>query len=316
MRFSDIARNLLTFTASIFRHPLPAYRGPSKREREDYIYKGQLYWQAQVSADMAEFDGPFISLSVVKSQPLRFVCELEVGGEDRDVTFRFKLPGLPKVAVAVGNVAGPLGLRTVAYDWAKRTAEKQKTYAHTLDPFEGRVTGVSFFEDMLTFSLWSNVNEFSTRAIKTWPWLDTGWRKSFFVWDLLFGEWERESRIVARTTSAVVMPEGDYACTVELRNVSRRRAYGWRAESWTEATVTFPEDQPLPIPGKGENDYDCGQDAIYSHTQSASSVSEAIEQARQSALETRRRYGGPNWRPETEDEPTVLANGESGLQPA
>lgn len=322
-------RNAAAFLWSLLKHPFPSYRGPSTREKSDYIYKGQLYWQGGVDAEMAEFDGPFVGLSLCWAPPLRFTCEFEVGGEVVDCTFRVKLPLLPKVAVTIGNVARPLGLRKAAHEWASRRAPLNFTYAHELDPFEGRVTGVSFFDDMLTFSLWSNVNSRSSGAFKTWPWLSSGWCKSFFVWDILFGAWELSERQLGCTTCSVMMPEDTYSCTVKLDYKERSRPRTWGVEKWVMAEVTFPEGKPLPIPGKGENSYDCEDDAIYSSSvkvegeaaeralagELAHAVIQAVSYVKTNALATRRKRAGPNWVPSwLRDEPEPQALSESAPQ--
>ena len=56
-------------------------------------------------------------------------------------------------------------------------------------------------------------------------------------------------------------------------------------------------EQGLPIPGKGENSWDCGDDAYYSIGTPAATAMEAVEYAADRVLETRRRYGGSSWAP-------------------
>lgn len=51
-------------------------------------------------------------------------------------------------------------------------------------------------------------------------------------------------------------------------------------------------DKPVPVPGKGESDYDCGDDAIYSISTGGQSVESAVAKMVESALRDRRRYGG------------------------
>lgn len=53
----------------------------------------------------------------------------------------------------------------------------------------------------------------------------------------------------------------------------------------------------IPIPGKGENSWDCDEDAIYGISTCAADLYEAVEKLRDSVNESRRRYGGAGWRP-------------------
>lgn len=53
----------------------------------------------------------------------------------------------------------------------------------------------------------------------------------------------------------------------------------------------------IPVPGKGENSWDCGEDAIYSISTGANDLYEATEKLRESVNRTRLQYGGAGWRP-------------------
>jgi hypothetical protein len=57
-------------------------------------------------------------------------------------------------------------------------------------------------------------------------------------------------------------------------------------------------ERGVPTPGKGENSWDCGQDATYGLTCPASTVEEALASLRASVMRDRERYGGKDWKPE------------------
>lgn len=56
-------------------------------------------------------------------------------------------------------------------------------------------------------------------------------------------------------------------------------------------------EEPVPVPGKGENDWDCGDDAIHGSTFAATTIPEAIGKMVGSAMRTRERYASLDWRP-------------------
>ena len=60
-------------------------------------------------------------------------------------------------------------------------------------------------------------------------------------------------------------------------------------------------DTPIPHPGKGENSWDCGEDAIHSLTCQASTTHDAVGEIVKAVLRSRYRYGGLMWRSATVD---------------
>jgi hypothetical protein len=54
---------------------------------------------------------------------------------------------------------------------------------------------------------------------------------------------------------------------------------------------------PIPHPGKGENSYDCEDDATYSLTTEARNEAEAIGAMVATVMRSRQKYGGLNWQP-------------------
>lgn len=128
------------------------------------------------------------------------------------------------------------------------------------------------------------------------PWYVRG---NFDFVTALFGEQEVVREIVSEPEwidVEIPMPEGSYKAKVKLERVGTKRARGLTQKTLTFAEVDIPGG--LPIPGKGENSYDCDEDAILKMSCEARSVPDAIGAVVSSALVTRWKRGGADWRPE------------------
>jgi len=114
---------------------------------------------------------------------------------------------------------------------------------------------------------------------------------------LLFGRMRHSEVTVSKTETVIPMPEGSYPCVVELRDERWQRArLPFASQKLRRAHIEI-ESGGVPVPGKGESAWDCGDDAIYSLCCPAETVEEGIAAYVQSAMKSRRRYGGSvNWR--------------------
>lgn len=148
----------------------------------------------------------------------------------------------------------------------------------------GRTVGIRWYEDVLWINLWNDPME-SRKSDPQW------WHITICPVDIIFGRTRYET--VQKTTERVVipMPEGGYPATVKLYEAR------WRRPRWPfvwgrmqRADVT-PEN-PIPFPGKGENSWDCGEDATFSMTCQADTALEAAMKMSKSVMESRLRYGG------------------------
>jgi hypothetical protein len=153
----------------------------------------------------------------------------------------------------------------------------------------GRDTGFYLHEDHLVVS-W-NCND-SSWSSETGP--AHGWQKSWFLKDVFLGHAKYVEGEGEPVPAVISMPEADYPCTVTIRTDEWRRPR-WRTLRLTRADVDIPGG--VPIPGKGENAWDCDEDAIFGQTAPATSVAEAVESVRQSAERRRLKYGGCDWKP-------------------
>ena len=161
---------------------------------------------------------------------------------------------------------------------------------HTCLPRSGsRTTGLRIFSGAIWVDLW-NDNSWGGRDK---PWYQS-WNLSLadtFLGQQLYGE-----RPLGDGRVTVDMPEGLYPATVTLFESSWHRPRWPRTRRLLRATIT--PDLPIPIPGKGENSWDCEDDATSSLTCPVATAAAAAATLRESCMETRQRHGGPNWVPD------------------
>jgi hypothetical protein len=136
---------------------------------------------------------------------------------------------------------------------------------------------------------------------------EPAYRRGSFAWDdFVFGKQTIEREVIKATERvAIPMPEGVYLgnSTIERFTYRRPRA---RTLTKTMASVTMdPREnkafKPIPVPGKGENDYDIDEDALYSMSRQVepnATHADAVAEVVRSVLKTRWQRGGKNWRPE------------------
>lgn len=149
--------------------------------------------------------------------------------------------------------------------------------------YEGRRISLDWYSDggFLHWSLWTDPH----------GGFDRTWRDgSFNVADFLLGKAVHSEKVIDEVQVTVPMPEGEYPAKVTLTEAT------WKRPRWFPLRVRRAEvdlkDNPIGIPGKGENSWDCGDDAMYSVTVGASNVSEAVGKVVEWALRDRLNYGG------------------------
>lgn len=122
------------------------------------------------------------------------------------------------------------------------------------------------------------------------------WFSSFNVVDFLVGHTKHAEQTIEERDVLVPMPEGTYPAKAKLFEST------WKRARWPKAKrlirVSIDMERGIPFPGKGESEWDCGQDATYGITCPANSIEEGVGELIASILQRRRRYGGPSWTPQ------------------
>ena len=121
---------------------------------------------------------------------------------------------------------------------------------------EERSIGVRVFDWTVWFSLWDNVTEWN----RSDPWW---WRFNINVPDLVLGKSKFSRLKVASGEIGIPMPEGSYPAKWEIMSCAwKRPRWPWpKRKLYVGFTV---QGDGIPLPGKGENSWDCGDDAICS----------------------------------------------------
>lgn len=130
-----------------------------------------------------------------------------------------------------------------------------------------------------------------------WKSGDPPWRTHcFHVKDWVLGKEVYSSEVLETRQVGVPMPEATYAATAKL-TLDRWKGR-FHTKSVKRVIIDMAEGQQIPVPGKGENSWDCGEDATYSITCAAHTIEEGVGHLVGSVLRTRWRRGGRNWIPE------------------
>ena len=197
-------------------------------------------------------------------------------GDDEDLHLRISVPLLGSLWLGVSGVFPP--------SW----------YAQSVT---GCRTGIALFHEYLWIELWyrdpaehwgDDLNRFRWQRV-SWDWVAT-----------FFGRMKCEHTIISDWEPvSVPLPEGTYTgqYRVEERTWSRPR---WPIKKVRRAGE-IRMDKGAPFPGKGENSWDMGEDAI-TGMGTPPSKPEAIAAYIEATLEKRERYGGSvAWLPKREE---------------
>jgi hypothetical protein len=139
-----------------------------------------------------------------------------------------------------------------------------------------------------------------------------GLHRWFDVADLVMGREEYAAVEVARHDLSVNLPdEPTYRVDAKVESATwtrTRRWFRWKKRSRLSIDLSF--DPPIPVPGKGENSWDCDEDAFYSIHRPVDDASQeaavrACDEAVAGIRKTRRQRGGEDWKPAPEAEATT-----------
>lgn len=199
---------------------------------------------------------------------LRFNLGVTVGNDENDLTFSIGLPGF-QFYWSIDGI------------WPR----KWKSYGF------GRDTSIRIFDWALWINIWRDDSTWSSHA----KW----WRQRAFTFrpiDFLLGGDKASHRDLEERDVQIAMLEKTYDINVKIQEWTWKRPRWPFAKKLLRAHVEPKE--PVPVPGKGTAEWNCGQDAIYSSTFTASTIDEAVATFTARLLETRGKYGGQNWKPQ------------------
>jgi hypothetical protein len=157
-----------------------------------------------------------------------------------------------------------------------------------------REVSISWFANAVRLKLWSDPDTWDNRG-SLWD-ARSSWRRvSFNVIDVLLGRAKFREEVQERGNVILHMPEGDY----QLAYV--RTLCTWKRPRWPKPIIQvryeLTPSPALPIPGKGENAWDCDDDAIFGMTVNADTLEDAARSLVDSVCKTRLQYGGATWQP-------------------
>lgn len=147
---------------------------------------------------------------------------------------------------------------------------------------DDREIEISFHNGAVWWRFWTDPMSWSSKTPK--------WRHgSLNFVDLLLGRTNCEHHPLEVRDVLIPMPEGSYPATAKLEEWTWRRPR-WFAKTLKRVTIDVPKG--VPVPGKGENSWDCDDDAIFGTTVQAASIAEGVGHLVGSALRSRVRHGG------------------------
>ena len=176
--------------------------------------------------------------------------------------------------------------------WLSIQAKPIRRALRALGLNEDREIGFRTHDGAIWWTIWRDAWAGWDRSVPRWR------EGSWHPLDTFFGREVAASReIDAFVDVPIAMPERTYSAKVVLveRTLTRPRL-PWLRKVWTSAVVDL--SPPIPVPGKGENSWDCGDDALHGGSYAAASLHEAIAAVTSSVWRSRIRYGGRAWQPD------------------
>lgn len=198
------------------------------------------------------------------------------GGEN-DITVSAAIPG---AAFWLSCEGLPNELfKLLGLDW--ETVRESKFGTHGLH----RQIGVSFDRERvsLRWDIWAPQGYWSKEIPR---WMDG----HFEIADAILGEHVYSERNFPMQHVEIPMPEGTYKATLVMQLATWKRARWPFPLTVMRAKIEVPEG--IPVPGKGENSWDCGPDALYGTTCRANTPEAAIATLVESVLRTRKQRCG------------------------
>jgi len=163
---------------------------------------------------------------------------------------------------------------------------RPKTTDEKYNHYTDRTVGFSIHHGRLWVSLWENEMEWNCED----PWW---WKFNVSLNPLdVLGQWQYASEIIREQAVEIPMPERAYKASVKMCADSwKRPRWPWWPLTRTILRAHVDDMEPIPFPGKGENSWDCGPDALRGITCAAQSPEAAVGEIVASVFRDRMRHG-------------------------
>lgn len=178
----------------------------------------------------------------------------------------------------------------------------------------GYQTGVRFFNNAVWVDVCMN-DQWGSRPIK---WINNlpgfggragmtykdhnhwhGFQVNFHYLNFLLGSERHSERLIGEPVERMLELHPDttwlgrsYSLTIQMKE------HSWKRPRWFTTTRRIRADvkcnPPIPIPGKGESEWDLDDDALHGGLFTALSPEEAVQAVKRSVIETREKYGLPD----------------------
>ena len=169
--------------------------------------------------------------------------------------------------------------------WYKRGEEKNPTW---LEDSHGKTWGFYISENMVKLSWAASV--IGSGPDKKW-----GWSWACFIDEKIFGRRNFKPMNERRHENiAITFPEAEYHLNIILSDDT------WTYARWPRwplrkivrrAHIEVVEKDGIILPGKGENSWDCGDDALHGLTAPSRNLNDAVAQVYESVARSRKQYG-------------------------
>lgn len=218
---------------------------------------------------------------------------LAVNGTDQKVTFHVALRWLFSLYF---SIEWPLLIRWLGLDYESAKRREQAKRASVVPARDvvpayadcERRLELRFFDWGVWWTIWFRDDYTSSR--------DPKWRRgSWHYLDTLLGCEKYTKHVLKEQIVVVPLPEGRYRAHLEFDRCEWKRPRWPWPKTRHGAYIDFLKGGSTggpPVPGKGENSWDCGPDAIQAMSLDATDVESAIGETVKRVLKNRVRYGG------------------------
>jgi len=153
---------------------------------------------------------------------------------------------------------------------------------------QGRTYGIRFFDKAVWWDCHSKEHEWSSRDPK---WMSGSWHPL----DTFLGRMKYKEGVPEEVHHRKIrFPERTYDLEVKLKNDRwwRPRWPFWPCRSMLRrCDIKVLTEGGIPVPGKGENSWDCGDDATHGLSGPANNLKDAVDKIFDSVKSKRERYG-------------------------